>query len=294
MPHQIGREKRLSHPPPWRDPTEPLQPLRVPNQTRDGSILATIIAAIVVGLLLLWGGIVALLRMVELFERKHVLALGGYTSLVAGLVMGLVLFNSNERQKQHRAELQDQVNLVTQKLSELSERLVSQLAEKSELTASEFQIRANLQKERSDHERTRQDLAQRVQLFDEMETRFERERNQRRAYQDEINRQLQDRFKSEDERYKGIRDFLEIHRRTIGGIQIQLASVQDDVTRLNTQVSSVVTNQTNLLGKINSTRQITELTAQKIDALSRSHAALYDDLNSTMAQVDSLYTWKTK
>ena len=256
--------------------------------------MATIIAAIVVGLLLLWGGIAALLRMVETFERKHVLALGGYTSLVAGLVMGLVLFNANERQKQHRADLQAQVNIVTQKLSELSERLVGQLAEKSELTASEFQIRANLQKERSDHERTQQDLAEQVQLHQQMETRFERERSSRRAYQEKINTQIEERFASQDDRYKGVRDFLELHRRTVGGIQTQLASVQDDVTRLNTQVSGVVTGQTNLLGKINSTRQITELTTQKIDALSRTHAALYDDLNSTMAQVDSLYTWKTK
>ena len=143
--------------------------------------MATIIAAIVVGLLLLWGGITALLRMVEIFERKHVLALGGYTSLVAGLVMGLVLFNANERQKQHRADLQAQVNIVTQKLGQLTERLMSQLAEKSELTASEFQIRANLQKERSDHERTQQDLAEQVQRHQQMETRFELERSARRA-----------------------------------------------------------------------------------------------------------------
>ncbi len=256
--------------------------------------MATIIAAIVVGLLLLWGGIVALLQMVELFERKHVLALGAYTSLVAGLVMGLVLFNANERQKQHRADLQDQMTVVTQKLGELSERLVSQLAEKSELTASEFQIRANLQKERSDHERTRQDLAERVQQHQQMESSFDRERSARRAYQDQINSQLEQRFASEDERYKGIRDFLEVQRRTIGGIQTQLASVQDDVTRLNTQVSSVVTTQTGLLGKINSSREIAELTTQKLDALARSHAALYDELNKTVAQVDSLYTWKTK
>ena len=256
--------------------------------------MATIIAAIVVGLLLLWGGIAALLRMVELFERKHVLALGGYTTLVAGLVMGLVLFNANERQKQHRADLQTQMGVVTQKLGDLSERLVSQLAEKSELTASEFQIRANLQKERSDHERTRQDLAGSVKNHEQLQSRFEQERSARRAYQEKINRQLEERLAAEDERYNGIREFLEIHRRTVTGIQKQLASVQDDVTRLHTQATTIATNQTNLWGKVNSSRQITELNAQKLDALSRSHAALYDDLNSAMAQVDSLYTWKTK
>jgi hypothetical protein len=37
------------------------------------------------------------------------------------------------------------------------------------------------------------------------------------------------------------------------------------------------------------TREIQELLTQKLDALARSHAALYDDMNGTMAAVDSLY-----
>lgn len=256
--------------------------------------VSTIIAAIAVGLLLLWGGIFALLHLVELFERKHVLALGGYTTLVAGLVMGLVLFNSYERQKEHRLQLQEQMGAVTRRLSELSERLVGQLAEKADLTASEFEIRANLQTERSQHANTRELLATSRREYEELEQGMARERKARLDYQQEIDQRLDRQFTGLDERYESIKGFLEVHRRAVQGIQKQLLSVQDDVTRANTQISEVSTTQTNLLGKVSASRQISDLNAQKIEALARNHAALYDDLVRTMAQVDSLYTWKKK
>ena len=143
--------------------------------------MSTIIAAIVVGVLLLWGGIAGLLHLVELFERKHVLALGAYTTLVSGLVMGLVLFNSHERQKQHQRDLQAQMTAVTKRLSDLSERLVGQLSEKADLTASEFEIRAKLQTERSDHINTREELAEEQQQSDELKATLNRERRSRLA-----------------------------------------------------------------------------------------------------------------
>ena len=68
--------------------------------------MTTIIAAIAVGLLLLWAGILGLLKLVDFFERKHILSLGAYTTLVAGVVMGLVLFTIQERQKEHRRDME--------------------------------------------------------------------------------------------------------------------------------------------------------------------------------------------
>jgi uncharacterized membrane-anchored protein YhcB (DUF1043 family) len=256
--------------------------------------VTTIIAAIVVGFLLLWGGIAGLLHLVELFERKHVLALGAYTTLVAGLVMGLVLFNANERQKEHQKELQEQMSAVTRRLSELSERLVSQLSEKAELTASEFEIRANLQTERSEHESTRQALAEQERLYEQLQQTLKKERDARLAYQTEINGKLERSFAQQDERHKQIRDFLDVHQRAVAGIQKQLASVQDDVTKANAKANEIASGQTNLLGRVTATREISDQNAQKIEALARSQAALYDDLVRTMAQVDSLYTWKKK
>ena len=256
--------------------------------------METIIAAVVVGLLLLWGGVFGLLQLVALFERKHVLGLGAYTTLVAGLVMGLVLFNSYERQKEHRAELQDQMTEVTKRLSDLSERLVSQLAEKADLTASEFEIRSRLQNEQVDHQRARDKLADLNDQYQNLKKEMAAERQARLSYQDDQNRKLGERFDKEEERYRGIRDFLDVHRRTVQGMQKQLASIQDETSKLNTQVSGISTRTNSVVGKVNAAAQVQDLNAERIEALARSQASLYDDLSRTMAQVDSLYTWKKK
>jgi len=254
----------------------------------------TIIAAVIVGVLVLWGGVIGLLRMVDLYERKHILGLGAYTSLVAALVMGLVLFNAYERQKESRRELQEQMQAVTQRLQDLSERLVGQLAEKADLTASEFEIRSQLQNEKAHHKRTRNELDASKSEYEELEGVLAGERQARITYQEEQNAQLEQRFRSEDERYAGIRQFLDRHLRTIQGMQKQLASLQQESSQLATSVSSLASNQNGLLGRVNESRELQDLNAQKIEALARSQATLYDDLLKTMAQVDSLYTWKKK
>jgi len=256
--------------------------------------VTTIIAAIAVGVILLWGGIAGLLHLVELFERKHVLALGAYTTLVAGLVIGLVLLNAHERQKEHQRDLQDQMSVVIKRLSDLSEKLVSQLVEKADLTASEFEIRANLQTERSQHANTREQLAEHQRQFEQLKSTLDRERKSRLAYQAEVDRRLDERFAQQDERQRSIRDFLDVHQRAVQGIQKQLTSVQADVAKANTKAAEIATGQTNLLGRVTATREIGDLNQQKIEALARSQAALYDDLVRTMAQVDSLYSWKKK
>ena len=66
------------------------------------------------------------------------------------------------------------------------------------------------------------------------------------------------------------------------------------MTKANTKVAEIATGQTNLLGRVTATREIGDQNAQKIEALNRSQAALYDDLVRTMAQIDSLYSWKKK
>ena len=69
----------------------------------------------------------------------------------------------------------------------------------------------------------------------------------------------------------------------------QLTKINDEISKLSTSSSNLTSQQNTLLGKVNMTREIQELLTQKLDALARSHAALYDDLNATMAAVDSLY-----
>ena len=251
-----------------------------------------IVAAIVVSLLLLWGGVFGLLRIVDFFERRHVLGLGAYASVVAALVMGLVLFTAHERQKEHQRQLRVQMDDVTKRLGELSERLVGQLAEKADLTTSEFEIRARLQTEQAHHERTRQELAEMAAESDRLDNTLAGERRARNVYQAEQNRKMTERFAAEEERYQGIRDFLDVHRRLVQALQKQVTSVQDDAAILRTTTAALETNQNSLIGKVGAAQELSNLSSQKIDAIARSQAALYDDLTKTMSQVDSLYTWK--
>ena len=245
-----------------------------------------IIAAIAGGILLLWGGVLGLLRTVDMFERKHILLLGAYITLVVGCIMGLVLYTNYERQKENRRELQNQMNEFSQRLGELSTRLVSQLEEKANLTGSQFEIRSRLQNEQEHHKRTSNELATQLDKNNALQNRLDNERKARLRYQSNTNAKLDERFMQEDQRYL---DFTEVHRRSLSTIQKQLSALQDELTRLQTRASSMENKQNTLLGKVSTGREIQDLSTQKLDALARSQAALYDDLTRTMAEVDSLY-----
>ena len=245
-----------------------------------------IIAAVVGGILLVWGGFLGLIRVVDMFERKHILLLGAYTTLVVGCVMGLVLFTNYERQKENRLELQSQMTEFSTRLSELSTRLVSQLEEKADLTASEFEIRSRLQNEQEHHKRTRNELATQLDKNNALANKVESERKARIRYQDDINSTLEERSQKEVQRYQ---DISESNRRAFAGVQKRLSGLNDELTRLQTRASSLENKQNSILGKVNTAREIQDLSTQKLDALARKHAALYDDLTETMARVDSLY-----
>ncbi len=245
-----------------------------------------VIAAVVGGILLVWGGFLGLIRVVDMFERKHVLLLGAYTTLVVGCVMGLVLFTNYERQKENRLELQSQMTEFSTRLSELSTRLVSQLEEKADLTASEFEIRSRLQNEQEHHKRTRNELATQLDQNNALEDKVETERKARVRYQSETNKKLDERLQKEDQRYKNLS---EVHRQSSSSVQKHLSGLKDELTRLQTRASSLENKQNTLLGKVSTAREIQDLSTQKLDALARSQAALYDDLSRTMAEVDSLY-----
>jgi len=253
-----------------------------------------IIAAIAVALLLLWGGIIALLRMVDTFQPKHFLGLGAYTTLVSGLVMGLVLYNAHVRQQEHARELTEQMDAVTRRLSDLSERLVGQLAEKADLTVSEFEIRSRLQIEKAHHQRTQAELAAVSSARSDLEKSVQKERRARISYQNDQNSKIEKRFAEEAERYQALQDRLADHQRSTQGARQQLTGIQDKLDRLGTLAAALESNQNKLLGKTSAMRQIQDLNAQKVDALARSQVALYDDLNETMTQVDSLYEWRKK
>ena len=256
--------------------------------------METIVAAIAAGLILLWGGALALLKTVERLESRHVLGFGAYTTAVVGVVIGLVLFIAQERQRDHRRELQEQMKRVTERLGDLSEQLVGQLAEKADLTASEFEVRSRLQNEKAAHKKTSDRLGELNARYLELEAKLEKERRARLQYQEGQNQQAAERFRKEEVRYEGIREVLDLHRGTMRGVQAQLSRIQDETTRLNKKVSGLSATQNSLIGKMNATAEVQDMNTGKIDAVARSQASLYRDISRTMTQVDSLYRWKRK
>ena len=244
-----------------------------------------IIAAVVGGIVLIWGGIIGLLKVVDMFERKHIYLLGAYSTLVASSVMGIVLYTNYERQKEHRQDLTNQMNEFSTRLNALSTRLVAQLEEKANLTQSEFEVRRDLQNERTNHKGAREELSSQIDANSALESKLAA------AYQQQINKKLEERLTQEDKRY---RDLAETHRRAQQNVQKQLSATKDDLSKLNTKTASITSKQNTILGKINTTREIQDLTAQKLDALARNQASLYDDLTKTMAEIDSLYSKEFK
>lgn len=246
-----------------------------------------IIAAILGGVLLIWGGFWGLLRIAPPpFERKHVLILAAYTTIVVGCVMGLVLFINHERQKEYRSQLAAQMDEFDNRLSELSTRLIGQLEEKANLTASEFEIRSLLQNEKEHHTRTRNQLATQIDHNNALQNKMDAERKERLRYQSDTDRKLAERFQQEDLRYQNLAD---THERSLASVQAQFGSLNSKLTRLQEQTATLQRNQQAIIDKIAAARETQTLSAQRLDALARSLSALYEDFQQTMAQVDSLY-----
>ena len=246
-----------------------------------------IIAAVLGGILLVWGGFWGLLRIADPFERKHVLILAAYTTVVVGCIMGLVLFINHERQKEHRYQLEAQMDEFSTRLSELSTRLIGQLEEKANLTASEFEIRSLLQNEKDHHTRTRNQLANQIDRNNALQNKMDAERNQRLRYQADTDRLLEERFEQEDVRYQNLAD---TQKRSSADVQAQLGSFNSELTRLQEQTATLQRNQQAIIDKIAAARETQTLSAQKLDALARSLITLSNDFHQTMAQVDSLYS----
>ncbi len=246
-----------------------------------------IIAAVLGGILLVWGGFWGLLRIADPFERKHVLILAAYTTVVVGCVMGLVLFTNHERQKEHRAQLEEQMEDFSARLSELSTRLIGQLEEKANLTASEFEIRSLLQNEKDHHTRTRNQLANQIDRNNALQNKMDTERKERLRYQADTDRQLKERFEQEDVRYQ---DLANTHKRSSADVQARLDQFDGQLTRLQEQTAALQRNQQAIIAKIAAARETQTLSAQTLDALARSLSALSNDFHHTMAQVDSLYS----
>ena len=150
-------------------------------------ILMTIGGALV----LIWGAIAALIKWVEPFEKKHLLGFGGYVSVVSGVFIFLVIQTSSTQQKaafqEARERLDKSVENFREKLNEQTEKLFGQVAEKADLTKSEWQVRGDLQTEKAQHTRTRNELTQSRNDLRDTQAELIKEAAAHKAYKDSMN-----------------------------------------------------------------------------------------------------------
>ena len=212
--------------------------------------------------------------------------------------MGLVLYTNYERQKENRRELQNQMTEFSKRLSDLSDKLVGQLEEKADLTASEFEIRVKLQNEVLNHAETREELDAKHEEYGALKQTLDGQLATQRKYQAEVNQKLDERFQQEETRYQKIQEFLNVHKRSLQTAQKQLGALQDDLSRLSNETTALQKTQSSMLAKVNNNQQILERKnqdlAKKIETLTRNQASFQQDLNAIKTQVDSLYTWRKK
>ncbi|MCC7263307.1 MAG: hypothetical protein IT369_12380 [Candidatus Latescibacteria bacterium] len=240
-------------------------------------------AAIAANLILLWGGIAVFLRLVPAPTPRHFLGLGAYATVVVGTILGLVLFTLQERQREHRAELARQMETVTHRLDELGTRLVQQLEEKADLTASEFEIRARLQHEEEGHRRTQEELAQRDQALVVQEQRS-------REYQAQVDRQVQERFQHEEQRYQQLGSGLERQQALLENLQRQLAGLQQGLAQALAGQADLERQQAGMGPRIEGLGAAQQRQSQQLQDLQAQLAVL----NRISSAVDSLYHWKKK
>lgn len=153
--------------------------------------MPVIVYAIFGALLLIWGGVFALIHWAKPLTQKHLLGFGGYVSVVSGLSVFLVIQTALQQQdvamKDTRERLDRTVETFREKLDEQGAKLLDRTMEKVDLTKSEWEVRADLQEERSRHARTNADLRDTRARLRRAEAAVTEEANARNAYSDSLN-----------------------------------------------------------------------------------------------------------
>ncbi|MDE2886646.1 MAG: hypothetical protein OXR72_00420 [Gemmatimonadota bacterium] len=245
--------------------------------------------AILGALILIWGGVFALIHWVKPLSRKHLLGFGGYVSVVSGLMVFLVIQTALQQQdaamKDTRERLDRTVDTFREKLDEQGAKLLDRTLEKVDLTKSEWEVRADLQDERSRHARTKADLKQMRARLGQTQAELKEEENARGAYSDSLNteralgRDLQTRLALEEARHKKTLESLARTRENLAGVEARAGRQKEEIALLRATVQRA--EQRARLALKNAATAQNEL----IDAMIRQGRAA-DTLQSA---VDSIY-----
>ena len=201
-----------------------------------------ILSATLGALILIWGGVFALIHWVKPLSRKHLLGFGGYVSVVSGLMVFLVIQTALRQQdaamKDTRERLDRTVETFREKLDEQGAKLLDRTLEKVDLTKSEWEVRADLQEERSRHARTKADLRETRARLQQTRAELTEEANARGAYSDSLNterairRDSQMRLAREEGRHKTSLQSLARTRENLAGAEARADRQKEEITLL--------------------------------------------------------------
>ena len=266
----------------------------------------TILFTILGALILLWGGILAIIKWIAAkpdtvgeaaettrwIEKNHLLGLGGYITVVCGVLIYLVLHTAIAQQatalKNTRNRLNSTVDLFRDKLGELTEKLMGEVAKKADFTMEKGELLDELHTERSQHRRTNGILADVRSKLAATEAEREREAAAHGAYVDSMNtaralhRATSDRLGEEEDGHwrtrqqlGAARDSLSKTRRTVNMQEADIARLRKSLGEAQARTKQALKNEEKLLKNI----------AGQLKALPVHQEAL----GTLQASVDSIY-----
>lgn len=116
------------------------------------------------------------------------------------------------------------------------------------------------------------------------------EEERRVNYQTQMDRQTQDRFQREEDRYQDLRGGLDNQQILLEALQRQLAAVQQTTGQLLTQSTGQQRQQEGLAGKLDALASAQSRQSQQLQHLETE----LEVLARIRTAVDSLYSWKKR
>lgn len=218
-------------------------------------------------------------------ENRWLYGFLGYASVIIITFLVLILQTSLTRQEKTlentQARFQQELTAFRERLGEQTDRLMSQINEKAELTGSEVEVRGKLSNEIAHHQRTRTELAATREQLRLTQSELNRETLAHRAYLDSLNTErslhasTQNRLKREEEQHAKSRETLRTTRQKLDRANERLNVQKRLITALRNDLKRAQDN-------ASSARQMASRLLQQSDDHQRA-------LITLQATVDSLF-----
>lgn len=218
-------------------------------------------------------------------ENRWLYGFLGYASVIIITFLVLILQTSLTRQEKTlentQARFQQELTAFRERLGEQTDRLMSQINEKAELTGSEVEVRGKLSNEIAHHQRTRKERDAAREQLRLTQSELNRETLAHRAYLDSLNTErslhasTQNRLKREETQHAKSREALRTTRQKLDRANERLNVQNRQITALRNDLKRAQDN-------ANSAHQMASRLLQQSDDHQRA-------LITLQATVDSLF-----